>query len=43
MLWALPVTSAEIEFGARHGHEALERLFDEAEIIPTGPVRTSAA
>ncbi|MFF3653016.1 hypothetical protein ACFYXV_30795 [Streptomyces sp. NPDC002181] len=43
MLWALPVTSAEIEFGARHGHEALERLFDEAEIIPTGPFRTSAA
>ncbi|WP_116248034.1 suppressor of fused domain protein [Nocardiopsis sp. FIRDI 009] len=43
VLWALPVTAAEIEFRRRHGHEALERLFDEAEIIPTDPFRASVA
>ncbi|MEU3611555.1 suppressor of fused domain protein [Streptomyces sp. NPDC006872] len=43
ILWTLPVTTAEIEFRQRHGHEALERLFDEAEIIPTDPFRASVA
>ncbi|MGW2787546.1 suppressor of fused domain protein [Streptomyces populi] len=43
ILWTLPVTTAEIEFRRRHGHEALERLFDEAEIIPTDPFRASVA
>ncbi|MEU5149868.1 suppressor of fused domain protein [Streptomyces yangpuensis] len=41
MLWTLPVTSAEIEFRRSHGHEALERLFDEAGIVPTDPYRAS--
>lgn len=41
ILWTLPVTAAEIEFRRRHGHEALERLFDEAEIVPTDPFRAS--
>ncbi|WP_367325969.1 suppressor of fused domain protein [Streptomyces sp. HUAS ZL42] len=41
ILWTLPVTTAEIEFRRRHGHEALEQLFDEAEIIPTDPFRSS--
>ncbi|EDY57348.1 MULTISPECIES: suppressor of fused domain protein [Streptomyces] len=41
ILWILPVTTAEIEFRRRHGHEALEQLFDEAEIIPTNPFRAS--
>ncbi|MFI2426319.1 suppressor of fused domain protein [Streptomyces sp. NPDC018955] len=43
ILWTLPVTTAEIEFRRRHGHEALERLFDEAGIIPTDPFRASVA
>lgn len=43
VLWALPVTTAEVEFRRRHGHEALERLFDEVEIIPTDPFRASVA
>ncbi|MFD8723303.1 suppressor of fused domain protein [Streptomyces sp. NPDC059629] len=43
ILWALPVTAAETEFGRHHGHEALERLFDQAEIIPTDPFRASVA
>ncbi|WUR85895.1 suppressor of fused domain protein [Streptomyces phaeochromogenes] len=43
ILWTLPVTTAEIEFRRRHGHEALEKLFDEAEIIPTDPFRASVA
>ncbi|WP_346009680.1 suppressor of fused domain protein [Streptomyces sp. SID1328] len=43
ILWTLPVTTAEIEFRRRHGHEALEQLLDEAEIIPTDPFRASAA
>ncbi|MEW2303142.1 suppressor of fused domain protein [Streptomyces sp. NPDC006655] len=38
---ALPVTAAEIEFRVAHGHEALERLFDEARIVPTDPFRRS--
>ncbi|MDQ0798125.1 hypothetical protein QFZ58_006613 [Streptomyces sp. B1I3] len=37
------MTTAEIEFRRRHGHEALEQLFDEAQIIPTDPFRTSVA
>jgi hypothetical protein len=41
VLWVLPVTAAEIEFRRHHGHEALEQLFDEAEIIPTDPFRAS--
>ncbi|MFF3724280.1 suppressor of fused domain protein [Streptomyces erythrochromogenes] len=41
VLWTLPVTSAEIEFRRRHGHEALERLFDEAGMVPTDPYRAS--
>jgi hypothetical protein len=41
VLWALPVTRAEIEYRRRHGHEALERLLDEAGIIPTDPFRAS--
>lgn len=43
ILWALPVTAAEIEFRRRYGHEALERRFDEAGIIPTDPFRASVA
>lgn len=43
VLWALPVTTAEIEFRRQHGHEALEQLFDDAEIIPTDPFRASVA
>ncbi|WP_308429110.1 suppressor of fused domain protein [Streptomyces brasiliensis] len=43
ILWTLPVTTAEIEFRRRHGHKALEQLFDEAEIIPTDPFRASVA
>ncbi|WTF40468.1 hypothetical protein OG973_36605 (plasmid) [Streptomyces cyaneofuscatus] len=30
-----------MEFRRHHGHEALEQLFDEAEIIPTDPFRAS--
>ncbi|MFF9909008.1 suppressor of fused domain protein [Streptomyces sp. NPDC013457] len=41
VLWALPVTTAEIEFRRRHGHEALEQLFDEAGINPIDPFRAS--
>ncbi|MFE0674877.1 suppressor of fused domain protein [Streptomyces sp. NPDC058867] len=43
VLWTLPVTTAEIEYRRHHGHEALERLFDETGIIPTDPFRASAA
>ncbi|MFF7314053.1 suppressor of fused domain protein [Streptomyces sp. NPDC008137] len=43
IVWTLPVTTAEIEFRRSHGHEALEQLFDEAEIIPTDPFRASVA
>ncbi|MFJ2738268.1 suppressor of fused domain protein [Streptomyces sp. NPDC087440] len=43
ILWTLPVTAAEIEFRRRRGHEALERLFDEAEINPTDPFRASVS
>ncbi|MFF7459258.1 suppressor of fused domain protein [Kitasatospora sp. NPDC008115] len=41
LLWALPVTAAEIGYRRRHGHDALERLFDEAAIVPTDPFRAS--
>ncbi len=41
ILWTLPVTTAEIEFRRRHGHEALEHRFDAAGIIPTDPFRAS--
>ncbi|MFD7764761.1 hypothetical protein [Streptomyces microflavus] len=30
-----------MEFPRHHGHEALEQLFDEAEIMPTDPFRAS--
>ncbi|MFD8893963.1 suppressor of fused domain protein [Streptomyces sp. NPDC059566] len=43
ILWALPVTAAEIEFRRREGHEALEQLFDEAEIVSSDPFRASVA
>lgn len=43
ILWTLPVTAAEIEFRRRHGHEALEQLFDAAQIVPTDPYRASVA
>ncbi|MEV6029373.1 hypothetical protein [Streptomyces sp. NPDC052036] len=39
----LPVTAAEIAFRRRYGQEALERLFDEAQIVPTDPFRASVA
>ncbi|MFE7385295.1 hypothetical protein ACFU9F_33580 [Streptomyces zhihengii] len=39
----MPVTAAEIEFRRHHGHEALEQLFDETEIIPTATFRASVA
>jgi hypothetical protein len=35
------VTTAEIEVRRRHGHEALEQLFDAVEINPTDPFRAS--
>ncbi|MBF9071366.1 suppressor of fused domain protein [Streptacidiphilus fuscans] len=41
ILWALPVTAAEIAYRREHGHEALEQLFDEHEIEPTDPKRAS--
>ncbi|MFE5519143.1 suppressor of fused domain protein [Streptomyces virginiae] len=41
ILWTLPVTAAEIGFRRRQGHEALEQLFDEAEINPIDPFRAS--
>lgn len=43
ILWVLPVTAAEIEFRRHHGHEVLEQLLDEAEIVPTDPFRASVA
>ena len=43
LLWMLPVTSSEIAFRREHGHEALEALFDEAQINPTDPHRASVA
>ncbi|MFE1440512.1 suppressor of fused domain protein [Streptomyces sp. NPDC058739] len=41
ILWTLPVTAAEIAFRRQHGTEALEQLFDAAQIIPTDPFRRS--
>ncbi|WP_344363529.1 suppressor of fused domain protein [Streptomyces gobitricini] len=35
VLWALPVTAAEMAYRREHGHEALEQLFDEHAIVPT--------
>lgn len=43
ILWALPVTAAEMAYRREHGHEALEQLFDEHAITPTDPRRPSAA
>ncbi|MEU8578664.1 suppressor of fused domain protein [Streptomyces asoensis] len=43
ILWVLPVTTAETAFRRRHGHEALEQPFDEAEINPLDPFRASVA
>ncbi|MFE2877747.1 suppressor of fused domain protein [Streptomyces roseus] len=41
ILWALPVTAAEIEFRRSQGHDALEQRLDDAGIIPTDPFRAS--
>jgi len=41
LLWILPVTAAELAFRREHGHEALERLFDETGAVPTDPHRPS--
>ncbi|MFG2282480.1 suppressor of fused domain protein [Streptomyces asoensis] len=41
ILWVLPVTAAESAYRREHGHEALERLFDEHAIVPTDPRRPS--
>lgn len=41
ILWVLPVTAAESGYRRTHGHEALERLFDEYAIVPTDPRRPS--
>lgn len=41
ILWLLPVTDAEIAFRREHGTEALEQLFDDAEINPLDPQRPS--
>lgn len=41
ILWLLPVTDAEIAFRREHGTEALEQLFDDAEINPLDPRRPS--
>lgn len=43
ILWALPVTAAEMACRREHGCEALEQLFDESSIVPTDPGRPSAA
>ncbi|MFI2641917.1 suppressor of fused domain protein [Streptomyces sp. NPDC018610] len=43
ILWALPVTAAEMAYRREHGHEALEQLFDEHAIVPTDPRRPSVA
>ncbi|MFC8366933.1 MULTISPECIES: suppressor of fused domain protein [unclassified Streptomyces] len=41
ILWALPITAAETAHRRQHGHESLERLFDEHAIVPTDPGRPS--
>ncbi|MFB6897348.1 MULTISPECIES: suppressor of fused domain protein [Streptomyces] len=41
VLWALPVTAAEMDYRREHGNEALERLFDEHAILPNDPKRPS--
>ncbi|WP_431675999.1 suppressor of fused domain protein [Kitasatospora sp. KL5] len=41
ILWALPVTAAELAYRREHGHEALEQLFEQHEIEPTDPRRAS--
>ncbi|MFF4021027.1 suppressor of fused domain protein [Streptomyces sp. NPDC001843] len=43
VVWVLPVTAAEMEYRRTHGHETLERLFDEYAIVPTDPRRPSVA
>ncbi|MGW5354238.1 suppressor of fused domain protein [Streptomyces sp. NPDC004031] len=43
VLWVLPVTAAEMAYRREHGHEALERIFDEQAIVPTDPRRPSVA
>ncbi|MER6818013.1 suppressor of fused domain protein [Streptomyces cellulosae] len=43
ILRALPVTAAETAYRREHGHNALERLFDEHAIVPTDPRRPSVA
>ncbi|GIE31006.1 hypothetical protein Ait01nite_040510 [Actinoplanes italicus] len=39
LLWLLPITAAEKRYRHEHGLEALEQLFEEAEIIPNDPLR----
>ncbi|MEU1630843.1 suppressor of fused domain protein [Streptomyces sp. NPDC020096] len=41
LLWLLPVAESEIAFRREHGTEALEQLFDEAEINPVDPRRAA--
>ncbi|MDN3029337.1 suppressor of fused domain protein [Streptomyces sp. S.PB5] len=43
ILWALPVTAAEMAYGREHDLEALEQLFDEHAIVPTDPRRPPVA
>ncbi len=35
------MTADEREYRRTHGHEAIERLFDEYATVPTGPRRPS--
>ena len=41
VLWLLPITKAERQFKRATGLEALESRLEEAEIIPTDPLRAS--
>ncbi|MGW5667725.1 suppressor of fused domain protein [Micromonospora sp. NPDC003776] len=41
VLWLLPITKAEKTFRHRHGLEALEQRFEDAEIDPADPGRAS--
>ncbi|MEO3782626.1 suppressor of fused domain protein [Actinocorallia sp. B10E7] len=42
LLEIVPVTAAELAFRREHGHEALERLFEETGTVPTDPHRPCA-
>ena len=41
VLWLLPITAAEAEFARQNGHEALEKLIEEARANVTNPRRPS--